>query len=142
MTGADPPLSPFELVATELRALGIALARLPGEYRVNFRNGSDAIARMAETLGEALELGRSMAADAPAGPAHGKRRRRPRRMTPKAYNRRLRMAHLRRMRARAIGEQREGGKQLSKREIPPRVKSSAVNFISHAPPADTKMKLP
>jgi hypothetical protein len=110
MTGADQPLSPFELAATQLRALGITLARLPGEYRINFRNGADATARMAETLDEALELGRGMAADAPApaGPAHGKRRRRPRRMTPKAYNRRLRMAHLRRMRTRAIREQREG----------------------------------
>ena len=110
MTSANQPLSPFELAATELRALGIVLARLPGEYRVNFRNGSDATARMAETLDEALELAHSMAADAPApaDPAHGKRRRRPRRMTPKAHNRRLRMAHLRRMRARTIGEQRAG----------------------------------
>jgi hypothetical protein len=110
MTVADQPLSPFELAATELRALGITLARLPGEYRVDFHDGSNATARMAETLDEALELARSMAADAPAPvrPAHGKRRRRPRRMTPKAYNRRLRMAHLRRMRTRAIREQREG----------------------------------
>ena len=103
MTG-DPSPSPFELAARELRVLGITLANLPGEYRVNYRNGSDATARMGETLDEALELGRSMAADAaaPAGPAQGKRRRRPLRMTPKAVNRRRRMAQLRRMRARAL----------------------------------------
>jgi hypothetical protein len=47
---ADPSPSPFELAAAELRALGITLASLPGEYRVNYRNGSDATARMAETL--------------------------------------------------------------------------------------------
>jgi hypothetical protein len=31
------PVSPFELAAAELRALGIVLTRLPGEYRVNLR---------------------------------------------------------------------------------------------------------
>jgi hypothetical protein len=83
----DPPtLSRFEFAARELRARGITVASLPGEYRVNYRNGGDATARMAETLDKARELGRAMAADAPApaGPAQGTRRRRPRRMTPKA----------------------------------------------------------
>jgi hypothetical protein len=72
MTGEAPAPPPFELAAAELRALGIILARLPGEYRVNYRSGSDATARMAETLDEALELGRSMAADAvaPRGKHH------------------------------------------------------------------------
>jgi hypothetical protein len=100
----DTP-SPFELAARELRVLGITLANLPGEYRVNYRNGADATARMAETLDEALALGRQLAADAPGRPAqlaHGKRRRRPLRMTPKAVNRRRRLAHLRKMRARAL----------------------------------------
>ena len=59
MTG-DPCPSPFELAAAELRPLGIALARLPGEYRVNFRNAGDTSVRTAETLDEALELGRSI----------------------------------------------------------------------------------
>ena len=98
----DAP-TPFELAAGELRKLGLVLRRLPGEYRLNFPNGSDATAQTVETLDEALALGRSMAAGAPAAarPAHGKRRRRlPR--TPKAYNRRLRLAQLRRLRARAI----------------------------------------
>jgi hypothetical protein len=103
MTGGPSP-SPFELAVAELRALGIALARLPGEYRVNFRNAGEATARAAETLDEALELGRSMAADAPAParPAQGKRRRRPPRMTPKAQRRRMIRQHNRRMRARVI----------------------------------------
>jgi hypothetical protein len=102
MTG--DPSSPFELASAELRALGIALARLPGEYRVNYRNGAEATARTVETLDEALAIGRELAASAPA-PATasgGKRRRRPLRMTPKAVNKRRRLAHLRRMRARAV----------------------------------------
>jgi hypothetical protein len=105
---ADPPaLSPFELAAAELRKLGITLSSLPGEYRVNFRNGADATARTAETVDEALEAGRGMAAEAAtaAPPARGKRRRRPRRMTPKAYNKRLRLAHMRRLRAHALRQQ-------------------------------------
>ena len=108
MTG-DP--SPFELATAEFRMLGITLARLPGEYRVNFRSGTDATARMAETLDEALALGRGMAADAPAsaGPAGGKRLRRPRRMTPKAYNKRMRMKQLGQMRAHALKTRHEDG---------------------------------
>jgi hypothetical protein len=93
MTG-DPSPPPFELATIELRALGITIARLPGEYRVNYRNGGDATARIVETLDEALKLGRELAVDAPASarPAHGKRRRRPLRMTTKAVNRRRRLA--------------------------------------------------
>jgi hypothetical protein len=110
MTG-NSPLSRFELTAAELRILGIALTRLPGEYRVNFRNGTDATAQTVETLDQALELGRGMAADAPApaDPAQVKRRRRPLRMTPKAIRRRMIKAHNRRMRARALRKQREEG---------------------------------
>jgi hypothetical protein len=100
---ADPSPSPFDLATAELRALGITLASLPGEYRVNYRNGSDATARISETLDEALAIGRDLAAVAPAPAAtRGKRRRRPLRMTPKAVNKRRRLAHLRRMRARAL----------------------------------------
>ena len=87
MTGnPSPALSRFELAARELHALGITVTRLPGEYRVNFRAGTDATARTVETLDQALEPGRTMAVDTPAppGPAHGKRGRRPRRMTSKA----------------------------------------------------------
>ena len=34
---------------------GITLSRLPGEYRVTFRNGADATARIVETLDEPIE---------------------------------------------------------------------------------------
>ena len=101
MTGGPSP-SPFDLASAELRRLGITLTSLPGEYRVNFHNGAEATARMAETL----QLGRSMAAERPAPPAGGKRRRRPRRMTPKTYNKRMRLKHLRRMIAQSKRDQR------------------------------------
>jgi hypothetical protein len=106
MTGDESP-SPFDLATAELRAIGITIARLPGEYRVNYRNGADATARIAETVDEALTIGRELAASAPAPAAvtRGKRRRRPLRMTPKAVNKRRRLAHLRKMRARAIRQE-------------------------------------
>ncbi|HEX2242371.1 MAG TPA: hypothetical protein VHK27_03760 [Gammaproteobacteria bacterium] len=66
MTGDQlPPLSHFELAAAELRSLGITVTCLPSEYRVNFRAGTDATARTVETLGQALEFGRTMTAEAP-----------------------------------------------------------------------------
>jgi hypothetical protein len=97
-------LSRFELVTRELRALGLTLRRLPGEYCVNFRNGGDATARMAEDLGEALELGRAMAAEAAARATEKppRRRWRRKRMTPKARRRRFILGHNRRLRARAL----------------------------------------
>ena len=58
---SDTP-SPFDLATAELRAIGITIARLPGEYRVNYRNGADATARIAETVDEALALSRQLAA--------------------------------------------------------------------------------
>ena len=100
--------TPFELAAGELRKLGITLRQLPGEYQVNLTGGPDENALAAETLEEALELGRDMAktlAPATAGP-RGKRRRRPLRMTPKAVRRRMIRAHNRRVRARAIHQQK------------------------------------
>jgi hypothetical protein len=117
MTDGPPALSRFELAAAELCGLGITVTRLPGEYRVNFRTGTDATALTVETLDQALELGRTTAADAPAppSPAHGKRGRRPRRMTPKAHNRRMRMAQLRRMRAWALKKARAQGTEQDSR---------------------------
>jgi hypothetical protein len=108
MTGEAPALSLFELAHAELHKLGITLARLPVEYRINFRNGADATARIVETLDEAIELGRALAAEAPTTPAAERgRRRRPLRMTPKAIRRRMIRAHNHRMRARALKQQRE-----------------------------------
>jgi hypothetical protein len=99
---SDTP-SPFERAAAELRKLGITLRRLPGEYQVNLIGGPDENALAAETLDEAVELGRSIAAaPAPAGPPQGKRGRRPLRMTPKAIRRRRIKAHNYRLRARAL----------------------------------------
>lgn len=105
-----PPLSRFETVARELRVLGITLTRLPGEYRVNYLDGKDGTAVFGSDLDEALALGRSMAEAAPAAvvrAAAAYHRRRHRKMTPKAIRRRMIRAHNRRMRARAIRQQRE-----------------------------------
>ena len=108
MNDDDHTPSRFELVAGELARLGIRLARLPGEYRLNFRAGPESTARTVETLDEALALGRIMAAEAPAAPpAYGKRRRRPLRMTPKAIRRRAIKRHNRRLRARLLRGKRE-----------------------------------
>src|SRR5271170_3982025 len=109
---ADPfPFSTFELAAAELRKLGITLTRLPGEYRVNLTGGPDVGALTAETLDQALALGRDMAVtlQATPPPTRQKGRRRRRRMTPKAYNKRLRLAHMRKLRAHppTIGRPRE-----------------------------------
>jgi Resolvase, N terminal domain len=88
----DQAPSRFELAAAELRKLGIDLTRLPGEYRVNFHNDSEATARIAETIEAALDLGRAMATERSAAAPNsvGPRHRRRRRMTPKAYHKRLR----------------------------------------------------
>jgi hypothetical protein len=104
------PLSRFELVAVELRPLGITIRRLPGEYCVNFRYGGDKTARMADDLDQALELGRAMAAEKAADRATAKeplrRRWRRKTMTPKARRRRFILGHNRRSRARAMRKRR------------------------------------
>ena len=49
--------------------LGITVARLPGEYRVKYRNATDATARMAETLDQAVwPAARTAPRGAPFGP--------------------------------------------------------------------------
>jgi hypothetical protein len=104
----DAAPSPFELATAELRKLGITLRQLPGEYTVNFANSGDATARTLETLDQALAAGRDMAAqraEASSTKGRGPRRRRPRRMTPKAHNRRLRRAHMYKLRTRALKQQ-------------------------------------
>jgi hypothetical protein len=101
----DPSPPPFELATAELRALGITLARLPGEYRVNYRNGGDGTARLAEDLERAVELGRALAAAEPATTV--RRGRRPLRMTAKALRRRKIKAHNYRLRSRALKKQGE-----------------------------------
>jgi hypothetical protein len=101
---------PFELAAGELARIGIVLARLPGEYRVNFRAGGESTPRTVETLDEALAAGRALAAARAPAPANGggPRRRRRLRMLPKAIRRRRIKRHNRRLRARAIRQQLAG----------------------------------
>ena len=109
MDDQDPRTS-FEVASSELRALGITLRRLPGEYCVNFRYGGETTARMADDLDQALELGRAMAAERVAEQATTKkpqrRRWRRKRMTRKALRRRFIRRPNRRMRRRALRRQR------------------------------------
>lgn len=92
---SDSP-SPIERAAAELRKLGITLRQMPGEYEVNLTGGPDENALTADTLEEAVELGRDMAktlALALAAASRGRRPRKPLRMTPKAVRRRKIKAH-------------------------------------------------
>ncbi len=89
----------FAGVVADLAARGVQLSARPGEYVVNLRDGTEATAYITDDLADAIEhghaLARSIAADPQptAGrPAQGKRRRRPLRMTPKAVNKRRRLA--------------------------------------------------
>lgn len=95
-----------EAITAELRLLGLVIRSLPGEYCVNFRNGSDGTARFADDLDAALELGRAMAAQKAADPNTTKkpprRRWRRKQMTPKARRRRFILGHNRRLRARTM----------------------------------------
>lgn len=108
---SNDPRSRFELIAVELRALGITVRSLPGQYCVNFRYGGDKTARFADGLDQALELGHAMAAEKAAEQAATKkpsfRRRKRKRMTPKARRRRFILGHNRRVRARALQKQRD-----------------------------------
>jgi hypothetical protein len=111
----DESQSRPEIVAAELRALGLTLRSLPGEYCVNFRNGGEKTARMADDLDQALELGRAMAAEKAVDQATEKpprRRWRRKRMTPKARRRRFILGHNRRFRRRAL-RKRRGKRQTS-----------------------------
>jgi hypothetical protein len=109
-TSNNDPRSRFELAAAELRALGITLRRLPGEYCVNFRYGGDATARIADDLDQALEFGRAMAEARAAARARAKRpwlrRWRARRMTSKMQRHRFIRRRNRRGPRRALRRQR------------------------------------
>jgi hypothetical protein len=99
-------LSRFELVARELRGLGLTLRRLPGEYCVNFRNGGDATAAMAEELKDALQLGRNMAAAREAETDAGSDTRSHSLKSARKYRRRFIRRHNKGYRRRAIRRQR------------------------------------
>ncbi len=105
---SNDPRSRFELVEAELRALGISLRSLPGEYCVNFRYGGEKTARMADDLDQALELGRTMAADRAAEEStktSQRRRRRRRKIPRKAQRRRFIRGHNRRVRLQVLDKQ-------------------------------------
>jgi hypothetical protein len=95
---------------------------------VNFRGGTDATAYFTDDLQDAFEHGRAMALAGPPAPVEpaGRRRKWRRPMSAKAQRRRMIKAHNRRMRGRALREQRgetgasclsdrggAGGRQLS-----------------------------
>ena len=106
--GGDRQPSYLERVAGELTTLGVTISARPGEYRINYRTGSDDTALYTDDLDEALALGRELAAARLATDAvHGSTapRRRPKRMTSKAIHRRMIKRHNHRLRARALRAQ-------------------------------------
>lgn len=56
----------FQTVSDELKRLGLTLRREPGEYRVNFRDGTAAAEYITDDLQDALKRGREMARRPPA----------------------------------------------------------------------------
>lgn len=127
----NKPSSPFDLAATELRAVGMTLSTHPGTYCVNFRGANAATAYFSDDLADAVEHGRAMAAsvlarfiergqvaqqaadrviaEAAENPPKVRRVRRPKKMTAKARRRRMIRAHNQRMRSRAVRQRREEG---------------------------------
>jgi hypothetical protein len=108
MTGDGIPSLIMEIM-DELRAHGILITCVAGEWRVNFR-GSDATAYVTDDLQDAFDRGRAMAlAGRPPAAEPVKHEhttwRRPR--TAKASRRAFIRAHNRRMRGRALRNKRE-----------------------------------
>ena len=95
---ADEPLSAFDCASAKLRALGITLRALPGEYLVNLRNGSDATARVAADLDEAVAIGEALALGATQPPQYHPLK------SAKRYRRRFICRHNKRFRRQAIGQ--------------------------------------
>ena len=95
-------------IMDELRAHGILITNRAGEWRVNFRRGTDATAYVTDDLLDAFEHGRAMAlAGQPASVEPAERRRKGRRpMNAKTQRRRMIKAHNYRLRGRALREQR------------------------------------
>jgi hypothetical protein len=114
MTGEQIP-SPIMQIVDELRAHGVLVTSRTGEWCVNFRNGSAATAYVTDDLQDAFEHGRAMPASAAAHaavthtPVPKMRRRRRTPKTAKAASRALIRKHNRRVRGRALWEQRREG---------------------------------
>jgi hypothetical protein len=104
MTGNKmiPPL--IIRIAEELHAHGIVITCLAGEWRVNFRGGTDATAYVTDDLQDAFDHGRAMVLAGQSASAEPARYRhkwhRPR--SAKEQRRRMIRQHNRRTRARAL----------------------------------------
>jgi hypothetical protein len=68
MTGDRIP-SLIMQIADELRVRGVSITCLAGEWRVNFRGGTDATAYVTDDLQDAFDHGRAMALAGPPVPA-------------------------------------------------------------------------
>jgi hypothetical protein len=91
----------------ELRARGVVITSLNGEWCVNYRNSNKAMGYFTDDLQDALEHGRGMAAACRASPPEPEKRpparqKRRRPMSVKAQRRRMIRAHNRRMRGRVL----------------------------------------
>jgi hypothetical protein len=111
MTGEQIPSLIMQII-DELRAQDVVITSRPGEWCVNFRYGAEATAYVTDDLQDAFAHGRAMAAEAvepPESEAPGRRlrRRRWRPRTAKAARRAQIRKHNRRVRARAVAQQRE-----------------------------------
>lgn len=102
---AEEPLSAFDRASAKLRALGVSLRALPGEYLVNIRKGGEATARIAPDLDEAVALGEALAA-AVADLSTRHARCHPLK-SAKRYRRRFIRRHNKRFRRQAIGRRRD-----------------------------------
>jgi hypothetical protein len=96
----------------ELRARGVVITSLSGEWCVNYRDGNKATEYLTDDLQDALEHGRAMAAACRAPPPEPEKRPPARRKwrrpgSAKAQRRRMIRAHNRRMRGRMLKRQRE-----------------------------------
>jgi hypothetical protein len=82
-------VTPLDQARAELAAIGITLGTAPGEFLI-YRKGFPHAAQVAETLAEAVELGRALAANAPKKlPPTGPLGKRSRRGDTIRHNRRL-----------------------------------------------------
>ncbi|HVB17470.1 MAG TPA: hypothetical protein VNF04_13110 [Stellaceae bacterium] len=108
MAGEQIP-SLIMTIVDELRARGILITSRPDGWCVNFRAGGDATAYVTDDLQDAFEHGRAMTLTvaAPSETGAGRRRKwRRRPINAKAARRAFIRAHNRRMRGRALRDQR------------------------------------
>jgi hypothetical protein len=68
--GASMDKERLKLTAAKesLSCLGVAIETLPGEYRINYKNGATETSQFAESFPEAIDLAATMAAERPLQP--------------------------------------------------------------------------